>query len=492
MSFTPYPFQVADISKLENQKSSLIASEMGAGKTHEAIALDELWNPKGILPTLVIAPINTWDGWLEKYAMQSPQTDVTKIDRKKAVDFPELIRRKQGDVFLMHWEALHKLSPEMRKLSFQVIVADEVHRASGRNTLQTKALKRLKTEYKLGMSGTATGDKPDGLYSVLNWLFPNDREFSSYWRFRAKYCLEEPIFINGEMSKYSKILGPNMVTVKELHEKMEPYYVRHLKKENCCADHPNGIMPWLPDKQYDTMWVDLNPRQRRIYKEMQDEMVAWVGRHDDDAIIAQLPIVQMMRLSQMTLATPEIYEKVVKNKETGEMVMKDFVRLISPSPKIDALKERLSDHPTKQFVVWSSSKATCYLAQKELQDAGISSVVLSGDTPQKDREGMVNRFRQGDTQIFIGVIKAAGEGIDGLQHATDTAFFLDRELESWRNLQAEDRLFRAGQKNATMIIDILARKTIDIRNANRALKKWGDIKQMLGDAQIETRTYSEG
>ena len=48
-----YKFQEEDVAKLAIQRSALIGSEMGTGKTHEAIALDELWwaNTKKPTPT---------------------------------------------------------------------------------------------------------------------------------------------------------------------------------------------------------------------------------------------------------------------------------------------------------------------------------------------------------------------------------------------------------------------------------------------------------
>ncbi len=82
MTFQLYPFQVEDVDKLSQVHYALISSEMGTGKTHCAIELDELWNPSGKKPTLVIAPLNTHDSWLEKYSAQSPSTDVVVINRK--------------------------------------------------------------------------------------------------------------------------------------------------------------------------------------------------------------------------------------------------------------------------------------------------------------------------------------------------------------------------------------------------------------------------
>lgn len=486
-----YDFQKEDIEKLMRQQAALIGSEMGTGKTHEAIELDAEWfDSKGQKPTLVVAPLNTFASWQEKYSFQMPDVDVVTIDRKHREKFVQDIRKRRGDVFLMHWDAL-RLMPELAGIQFNTVIADEVHRASNRKAQATMYLKHLKTEHKLGLSGTASGDRPDNLWSILNWLWPT--YYRSYWNFRKHYCIEEMVERgHGDDAKtYRQITG--VQNIASLMAEMEPWYVRHLKRDACCAHHPDGVMWWLPEKTYDTIWVDLSPKQRRAYEQMRKEMVAWVGEHEDTPLTASIVVAQMTRLSQMALATPEVDTIMVqaKDKETGEklwlpdgtphMVPKQVVTLVEPSSKIDAVKELILDHGEKQFVVFSSSKQACYLAEQNFARAGITSEVLSGDTPQSSRDDMVARFNRGDFQVFIGVIQAAAEGIDGLQHSTDTAIFLDRSWSTIKNKQAEDRLHRDGQKNAVQIIDVMARNTVDFGRAAKLERKWSWIRAILGD-----------
>jgi SNF2 family DNA or RNA helicase len=118
---------------------------------------------------------------------------------------------------------------------------------------------------------------------------------------------------------------------------------------------------------------------------------------------------------------------------------------------------------------------------KALNDRGIGNYVLSGDTPQGQRDTMVADFIHGRARVFLGVIQAAGEGIDGLQHATDTAIFLDRSWSTKSNKQAEDRLHRPGAKDTVQIIDIMAKDTIDLGRHTRLAEKWLWLKAILGD-----------
>jgi SNF2 family DNA or RNA helicase len=340
------------------------------------------------------------------------------------------------------------------------------------------------------MSGTASGDKPWNLWSVLNWLWPSF--YRSYWKFIDHYAVKEKVE-NADGAVYMQFVG--VKNPEGLHKEMSPWFVRHLKREQCCPHHPEGVMHWLPEKQYDRIWVELNPTQKKFYDQMRRHMVAWVGENEDTPLVASIVVAQLMRLSQFTLGTPEIVGKkwVWKadpdNPGQKKKVEVDDVRIYAPSSKIDAVKELIKDHQEegKKFVLFSASKQACHIASEELGRAGITSEILSGDTKDSERRTMVERFVRGDFQVFIAVIQAAAEGIDGLQHATDTAIFLDRHWSTIKNMQAEDRLHRGGQKNTVTIIDIMARGTLDFGRHQKLEAKWKWIKTILGDYNAQEK-----
>jgi SNF2 family DNA or RNA helicase len=470
MSFSLHGFQLEDVDKIERAGCGAIASEMGTGKTHEAIELDERWWKRGAGPTLVVAPLNTHGHWQAKYGVQKPDVDVVRIDRKNRGAFLEAIRKRRGDVFVCHWDVL-RLMPELRGVPWNLVVADEIHRASNRKNQQTQALRKLRSAHRLGMSGSMSADRPDGLWSPLNFLWPT--YFTSYWKFVEHYCEVDA------SDGYRKIVGAK--NVESLHAEISKFWVRHLKRERCCPHHPEGVMPWLPEQpNYNVIDVDLNEKQRRIYEQMRKQMVAWVGEHESDPLVAGVVVAQLARLSQIALATPAISTEP-RRRQDGSIEHVQVVNLELPSSKLEALGELVKDNGNKQFVVFSASKKILYLGQKYLGERGIGSYVLSGDTPEGQREGMVSRFVDGGAQVFFLSIAAAGEGIDGLQYATEQGVFLDRHWAAWRNRQAEDRLDRPGQKAQVQITDIMARDTIDQGRQEKIIQKWSDVRAILGD-----------
>lgn len=458
---TPYPFQQKAIDKLHGQMSRLIGDEMGLGKTAEAVWIDAVnrkdWNDehgRTVLKTLIIAPLAVHDTW-EKHCKELTGAPVVRIDPKNRSVFVKALEMRVNGFYIIHWQAL-RLMPELKKVKWFHIIGDEIHRAKNRKAQMTQALKMIPAYYKTGLSGTPADDKPDDLWSVNNWLWP--KYYRSYWKFRKHYCLEEPVELGGEGRPVMKIVG--VKNVESLHAEMEPWYIRRLKKE---------VWTDLPDKYYDTIWVDLDPKQRTAYNQMKRDMIAWLDNQDQTSpLIAPVVIAQLTRLQQFALG----YMQPHPTKD-GKWVMTD------PSTKLDVLCEMISDNPTEQLVVFSQSKAILYLLGKRLERMHVSHGLYTGDTPQRDRDHLVDSFQAGNTQVFAGTIAAGGEGIT--LTAASTIIFLDRAWRPTANLQAEDRLHRIGQKNAVQVIDIMARNTVDPDRKFKIDLKWQWLRTLLGD-----------
>lgn len=467
-----WEFQQDDVAKLRNLPGALITNEMGTGKTREALALDHCHRvakrPKwsGRMCTLVVAPGATHTvTWLKHFNELLPDLRVVLVDPKDR-DGSWQRFLKAGDVFVVHWEAL-RLMPQLQKVVWVHIIADEVQKAKNRKAQQTQALKKLKCAYKTGLSGTPVTNKPQDYFSVLQWLYPE--HWRSYWRFFDTYVDHEVKVIYSKNPKVPPrtvkvIKGPK--NVDTLLTTVQQYTVRHLKKEPCCAHHPKGVLPYLPEKYYDTIPIDLLPVQRRAYDEMDKEMVAWVGANRDKPVIAPVVIARMIRLQQFAVAYAEVGPE-------GKVLLSE------PSAKLDALMDMIEDNETKQFVVFTQFSQLVDLLGKRLKKEGITCGLYTGNTPKPERTRIVQDFQANKLRVFAGTIKAGGVGLD--LYSASTVCFLDRDWSPAENKQAEDRLHRAGQKNAVQVVDFIARSTVDLGRHQEIQLKWEWIRTMLGD-----------
>ncbi len=465
-----FEFQKEDVDKLREKRSCLIANEMGSGKTYEAIALDILRrNGDNTQRTLVVcnkSQINSTWGMHYERLTSLPVVCYANQDRAA---FVKSLKAPGGGIWIINWEAL-RIVTELRDINWYCIIADECQKMKNKDAQQTRSLKRIKAYFKIALSGTPITNKPHDYWSVLNWLFPES--YRSYWRFYKDHVEYEIVYPAG----YHKIKGPKNVGI--LLDKIGPYYVRHLKKQQCCEHHPQGIMPYLPDKYYSEIWVDLTPEQKIAYKQMNKDMIAWVGAQKDKPLVAPVVIAKLMRLQQFAIAFCDI-----EFDDSDPDNIESHVSMTMPSSKIDACMELLLDEPDKQFVIFSQFSKPIYLLAEEMKRKGIDYATYTGDTKSQDRERIVADFLGGKIRVFAGTIKAGGIGLD--LYSASTVIFLDRSWSPAENLQAEDRLHRHGQKDAVQVIDIMARHTVDRGRKQDIAQKWEWIQELLGDVQAK-------
>jgi len=482
-----YPFQKEMVDKFENVPSVLCGDEMGLGKTVQAIALDlrrrttQLNGYKQTdCKTLIIAPLTVLSSWVDHIQLLWPGARIAVIDPKNRQDFVNKLRQPYH-YYIVHWQGV-RLMPELQSAPWWHVIADEVHKAKNRKAQWTQELKKIKTSYKTGLSGTPADNAPQDLWSVLNWLYP--RIWTSYWSF-TRYFVKIKVHNTGSCMAegcgayhkrgYRQIIG--VAHVDELHQAIAPYYIRRLKED---------VVKELPDKYYSTVTVDLQPKQRRIYNQMRSDMLAWVGQHEHEPIAAPVIVAQLTRLKQFALSYASL-ETVTVRKRDGTAQKVQRVRLSEPSTKLDAVMEIIEDNPDESFVVFSESKQIIGLLATRLDRASISHVLLTGDTPQADRGRIIDEFQSKNVRVFAGTIAAGGIGIT--LTAASTGLFLDRAWNPSSNRQAEDRLHRIGQKNAVHIIDIVARDTVDGGRLQQLKMKWSWLRTLLGD-KVEEEVHA--
>ena len=114
-----------------------------------------------------------------------------------------------------------------------------------------------------------------------------------------------------------------------------------------------------------------------------------------------------------------------------------------------------------------------------------SPVVLRGATPSKDRQKVVEKFIGGkNCRVFIGQIQAAGEGIDGLQHAASMAVFVEIAHTPGIIKQAIGRLYREGQKRPCLFQFLMVEGTVDEQVLDSTLFKDKNIKTIMKDEKL--------
>ena len=341
-----YPYQQQDLNFLSQWGRSANFSEPGVGKTPVGVRL--IHKLEGI-PCLVICPNAVryhWEDEIRRFWIGKPPKIVQyqgKPSKRKAIEQPEIL--------IVNYELFRQdFDDYFSKFEYKMTLFDEAHRLKNRNAKVTKCAYKLKTEYIHLITGTPITNQFDDIWSYLRLLFPD--QFSSYWRFIYRYGN----VVNNGFGK--EIVGVKQSRLPELTSIIQQFSIRHTKKE---------VLPELPDKTYQTIYVDLTPKQRKAYDEMKQYMYAEL---DQEEVEVPNIVSQLMRLRQITL-TPQL-----AGFENNE------------SAKLPALLEIIQERvlASKQTVVMSEFKQWIDIVEEALNRNNIKSVRITGAENHEDRK----------------------------------------------------------------------------------------------------------
>ena len=440
ISFSKYPylreFQKKDIKKMVKKGSMLNANTMGLGKTLETIVtLDILGTEKN----LIICPKSvrsTWKNELIKWLGVS-EDDINIIEGTPKQREKKVKNLKKYNI--INYELLRNHTNEtmkvLRKIKWDAVVCDEAHRIKNRKAKQTEGVKLLNAKHKFALTGTPIQNKPDDLWSILHWLDPfwSGR---SYWRFVETFCEVEETFFGKEI----RGLTTNEYNKKALQRILENIMIRRVDDNS------------LPEKIEISVPLEMSKKHADLYKKITEEII--IELQEEKIMLINSALTRLLRLQQCT-------------SNPGKFGIKE-------NPKFEFVKELLEDNPDKKVVVFSRFKETIDALEEYLK---IPTVKLTGDT--KDRNAVIKKFQNKKTRAFLATIGAAGEGIDGLQKASNTIVFIDKEWSPAKNQQAIGRLVRQGQKNKVIVYDLKIENTIDLYVENLLNKKIDDIVRLL-------------
>tara|TARA_R110000787_G_scaffold43783_1_gene107231 strand:- start:13886 stop:15334 length:1449 start_codon:yes stop_codon:yes gene_type:complete len=464
----PYQHQIDALDESYDEKVYALFMEMGCGKSKVVIDnFSNLYLEDKINTVLIIAPKGVYDNW---YSKEIPAHLPEKVDHymvkwspstsKKNLDSLSKVYEsgsKHLRIFIMNVEALSTKKGTGAAAKFInsgrcMFIVDEsttIKNHKAKRTVNTVRLGKY-AHYRRILTGSPVTKSPLDLFSQAYFLDPALLGFTSYFAFRARYANLVERSSSGRTFK--QVLGYKNLT--ELNQSLLKFSSRILKKD--CLD--------LPDKVYLKRTIHMTDEQKRIYRELQKQAKASLGK--DTVTITHL-ITQIVRLHQVSCGFVGIDGGGVTEL---------------PSQRLPELMEILEETNGK-IIIWANYRHDIQKIKNELERVYGENTVGAyyGDVTQERREEVINKFQDPEDPLrfFIGNTQTGGYGIT-LTEAT-TVIYYSNNYDLEKRLQSEDRAHRIGQKNKVTYIDIVCERTVDEKIVKALRQKQNIAQTVLGE-----------
>ena len=419
-----YPFQKEGVEFIERANfKALIADDMGLGKTIQALMAIR-YHREELSPVLYITKSAVKYQWQKQimtwlHAENIFDAVAQTIENGNSTILPGIKH------VIISMDMLDKLKDDIIKYKFRTIVIDESQNFKTIDSNRTKALFEIVREMVpkgiICLTGTPVLNRASEYFTTLNLLRPE--QWRSYDGFVGQWIGYNRAGTNhGGISSYRQ---------RQFHELTKPYILRREKRD---------VLKDLPPFRRNFEWITIeDERLKNAYNSQLKEL-------------------------QKHLKTIES----LRNQASQQMEVLGYLeklRQITALSKIpwvvDYVNEFLETEETAKIVIGLHHKlAIDYLT--EALNEFTKVITLTGDDSAQRKEEKKEAFiKDPKIRVINASILAAGEGLDGLQHAASDMLTLERMWNLSKERQFEARLDRHGQTNPVTNTLLLAKGTVD-------------------------------
>ena len=434
-----FPHQVEGVAFLLGRRRAILADDMGLGKARQSITALREAAPQG--PWLVVCPASVKSNWAREIAAVN-EADPVNIVGPGPVPKPDYT----GWV-IINYDILARHVETLRGLPWDGLVFDEAHYLKNHTSQRSRVARQLVDDADTAvvhcLTGTPVTNRPRDLFPLLQVVgHPMARSFLS---FAKRYCA-------AEHSGYGWVTD-GASNLDEL--RLQLHGVMLLRTKDEVLDLPPKIRNWMPvtvsegtakKEMRKVLEVLMLRAQERAAAGSRSRPRHTTGGQDRVRFLASLSKARLALAKAKVPATIDLVDGAVAQ---GEKVI-IFTGFDAPAK---AIAEHFGDQ----------------------------AVLLTGATPAKSRQRLVDRFQQDETvRVFVANIVAGGVGLT--LTAARQVVFNDLDWVPANHWQAEDRAYRIGQTGTVNVTYLVAEQTIDefVRSALQ-------VKALLVERVVEGR-----
>ncbi|KZT44191.1 hypothetical protein SISSUDRAFT_1068609 [Sistotremastrum suecicum HHB10207 ss-3] len=484
------------------QLHGILCDDMGLGKTLQSICIlaskhheraeahKETKSPDtSHLPSLIVCPPTLTGHWyyeILKYTENLKPVMYVGSSRERAKLLSSL---RNKDVVITSYEVVRNDINNLVKIDWLYCVLDEGHIIKNGKTKLTKAVKTLKSQHRLVLSGTPIQNNVLELWSLFDFLMPGflGTEASFNERFG------KPILSNREGKGNAKTSEAANLALEALHKQVLPFLLRRLKED---------VLSDLPPKIIQDYYCDLSDLQKQLYEDFTQshahQEAQEVVNSEGSKGKGQQHIFQSLQYLRKLCNHPAL---VLKEDGAAERVLAKFrnkhsnaapLRDLQHAPKLQALRQLLLDcgiggspiastegvksessdlDNASGDVGFSQHRVLIFCQLKQMLDIietdlfknqmpSVTYMRLDGSTDPNKRHAIVQTFN-GDPSIDCLLLTTHVGGLGLTLTGADTVIFVEHDWNPMKDLQAMDRAHRIGQKKVVNVYRLITKGTLE-------------------------------
>ncbi|HHV11169.1 MAG TPA: DEAD/DEAH box helicase [Clostridiales bacterium] len=438
----------------DNELGGILADDMGLGKTLQSIVYIASGVKERKVHNLIVCPTSLIYNWLDEIENFAPYVKALVITGTPAERQEAIEKYVDYDVLITSYPLIRRDIGFYEKIDFDTVFIDEAQFIKNDSSLNAKSVKRIRAKHRFALTGTPIENSLSELWSIFDFIMPD--YLNSHSKFVEMY--EKPI------------LKEDQKALSDLHQHIEPFILRRMKKD---------VLTELPDKYETKMLTDMSEGQKLVYlsylENIRGELHSEIEENGVDKSRMKI-LAALTRLRQICCHPSTFIENYQGGSGKLELLMEVIPEAIA------------NDH---RILVFSQFTSMLRIIEGELKELDISYFYLEGSTPTEERNDFVKRFNAGEGKVFLISLKAGGTGLN--LTGADTVIHYDPWWNPAVEDQATDRAYRIGQQNKVHVMKLITKGTIEekIFKLQRKKKELSDSIISSKEVFINTLTKEE-
>lgn len=399
------------LSLRKNGFGGCLADDMGLGKTLQVISYLSDKSQVGT-KALIVVPKTLIVNWNREFKKFSPEisTYVYHGAERTIVD-----ALKCKAIITTYGTLLNDID-KIKAYKFDHLIVDEAQNIKNSRSKAYRAVRLVNATTRIIVTGT-----------------PLENNVQEYWGL-MKIVNPTHLSLKTIMKGLSSEQG-----VEKIKRLTKPFLLRRFKKD---------VLKDLPEKEEQIIYCSFDDSQRKLYNKMLESIKYEMNRKADrfEMKFNSIVLSGLLYLQEIC-CHPRLIPKEYNTERCIESAKLEQLLLM-----LDELY--VSGH---KIVIFSRFTRMLGIINKELNKKHFNIFYLDGTMGNRQR--VVDEFEASKEGIFLVSLKAGGVGINLV--SADTAIIYDPWWNPAVEKQAEDRIYRIGQKNKVTVFRLIVADTIE-------------------------------